>query len=156
MPGANDNLDAIEAATFAHATVMAEIHRAAFRAAEAWSRDVMLLQLELPGTFGLVHPAGGMILARVAADEAEILTLAVTGEQRRRGVGSALLRAATRRVAEMGAVSMFLEVAVTNHAARGLYSAHGFEEAGLRRRYYSDGTDALILRSTLAAAATDS
>ena len=44
---------------------------------------------------------------------------------------------------------MFLEVAVTNHAARALYAAHGFTEAGLRRHYYSDGTDALILRSTL-------
>jgi ribosomal-protein-alanine N-acetyltransferase len=156
MPGANDDPGAVEVATFAHASAMAEIHRAAFRAAEAWSRDVMLLQLELPGTFGLVHPAGGMLLARVAADEAEILTLAVAGEQRRRGLGFALLRAAMRRAAGMGAVSMFLEVAVTNHAARGLYVAHGFVEAGLRRRYYSDGTDALILRSTLDAAATDS
>ena len=44
---------------------------------------------------------------------------------------------------------MFLEVAVTNDAARALYVRHGFTEAGLRRRYYTDGTDALILRSTL-------
>ena len=54
----------------------------------------MLLQLELPATFGLIHPLGGMILGRVAADEAEILTLAVAPAQRRRGIGSALLRAA--------------------------------------------------------------
>ena len=90
-----------------------------------------------------------MILARVAADEAEILTLAVDPGQRRRGLGSALLRAAMDRAAGLGAMSMFLEVAVTNHAARALYAAHGFIEAGLRRRYYSDGTDALVLRSTL-------
>ena len=50
---------------------------------------------------------------------------------------------------------MFLEVAVTNEAARALYAAHGFTAGRLRRRYYSDGTDALILRSTLAAAKTD-
>jgi ribosomal-protein-alanine N-acetyltransferase len=156
VAGFTDDPGAIEAATFAHARVMADIHRSTFRAAEAWSRDVMLLQLELPGTFGLVHPGGGMILARVAADEAEILTLAVAACQRRRGVGSALLAAAKRWAAGMGAVSMFLEVAVTNEAARALYAAHGFLQAGLRRRYYSDGTDALILRSTLAVAKTDS
>ena len=143
--------DSIEAATRFHANAMAEIHRLAFSPAEAWSRDVMILQLDLPATFGLVHPDGGMILARVAADESEILTLAVHPGQRRRGLASALLRAAMDRAVVLGAVSMFLEVATTNHAARALYRAHGFTEAGLRRHYYSDGTNALILRSTLPA-----
>ena len=135
---------------------MAEIHRAAFTPAESWSRDVMVLQLELPATFGFVHSLGGMILARVAADESEILTLAVAPSRRRLGIGSALLAAAMERAASMGAATMFLEVAVSNHAARALYSADGFAEAGLRRQYYSDGTDALILRSTLGAIVTDS
>jgi ribosomal-protein-alanine N-acetyltransferase len=105
----------------------------------------------LPATFGFVHPDGGMILARVAADESEILTVAVCPVRRRRGLASALLRAAMDRAITLGAASMFLEVAVTNHAARGLYKAHGFTEAGLRRHYYTDGTNALILRSTLPA-----
>jgi ribosomal-protein-alanine N-acetyltransferase len=135
---------------------MADIHRAAFPRAEAWSRDVMILQLDLPTTFGFVHPAGGMILARAAADESEILTVAVYATLRRHGLASALLRAAMARAAELGSVSMFLEVAVTNHPARALYEAHGFTETGLRRRYYADGTDALILRSTLPADSADS
>jgi [ribosomal protein S18]-alanine N-acetyltransferase len=141
----------IEDATIAHAGVMADIHRSAFPANEAWPRDVMILQIGLSRTFGLVHLAGGMVLSRVAADEAEILTLAVRPDQRRGGVGSALLCAAMDRAAALGAVSMYLEVAVTNHAARALYARHGFTEAGLRRRYYSDGTDALILRCGLPA-----
>ena len=136
-------------ATRVHAGVMAEIHAAAFSKADAWSRDVMILQLELPATFGLIHSDGGMILARVAADESEILTLAVHPDHRRRGIGALLLGAAMARAAGLGATSMFLEVAVTNEAARGLYARHGFAEAGLRRRYYADGTDALVLRSTL-------
>jgi [ribosomal protein S18]-alanine N-acetyltransferase len=139
----------IHAATPAHACVLATIHRAAFPAREAWSRDVMAMQLELPATFGFFHDDGAMVLARVAADEAEILTLAVAPEQRRRGLGSALLRAAMARAGALDAVTMFLEVSVTNAAARGLYAAHGFVEAGLRRRYYADGTDALVLRSGL-------
>jgi ribosomal-protein-alanine N-acetyltransferase len=141
--------ETIERASLAHAAAMAEIHRAAFPPNEAWSRDVMLLHLELPTTIGFVHPSGGMILARVAADEAEILTLAVVPACRRQGIGAALLCAAMDRAAERGAASMVLEAAVTNQAARALYSAHGFTEAGLRRHYYADRTDALILRSTL-------
>jgi ribosomal-protein-alanine N-acetyltransferase len=109
----------------------------------------MTLQLEHPTTFGLLHPDGGMILGRVAADEAEVLTLAVVPAARRRGIGAALLRAAMTRATELGSKVMFLEVAVTNRAARNLYAGHGFAEAGLRHRYYVDGTDALVLRSSL-------
>jgi ribosomal-protein-alanine N-acetyltransferase len=82
--------------------------------------------------------------------------VAVYPALRRRGLGSALLHAAMHRAAELGAISMFLEVAVTNHAAHALYEAHGFTEAGLRRHYYADGTNALILRSTLPAGGADS
>jgi len=140
----------------ADADLMAEIHGAAFPPGESWSRDVMLLQLELPTTFGFVHSRQGMILGRVAADEAEVLTLAVKPGHQRQGIGAALLRAAMERAAGLGAVSMFLEVAVTNNAARALYAAHGFSEAGLRRHYYEDGTDALVLRSIMSDGATDS
>lgn len=146
----------IETATWGHAGIMAQIHRAAFPPSDAWSRDVILLQLSTPATFGLVCCGAGMILGRVAADEAEILTLAVEPEQRRHGIGSALLSAAMDRAANLNASSMFLEVAVTNHPARALYAAHGFVQAGLRRRYYTDGTDALVLRSTLSTGAVDS
>ena len=139
----------IETATAAHASLLAEIHAEAFPPDEVWSRTVILSQLELPTTIALLHPLGGMILARVMADEAEILTLAVHPSARRQGVGGALLEVAKARAASAGAAAMFLEVAVTNNAARALYAAHGFLEAGLRRRYYSDGTDALVLRSTL-------
>ena len=48
----------------------------------------------------------------------------------------------------------FLEVATSNVAARGLYGRAGFEAVGLRRRYYADGTDALVLRRTLMLPAT--
>jgi len=140
---------AIEFASPTHADVLAAIHREAFTAGDAWSRDVMGLQLDLPTTFGLLHHPGGMILGRVAADEAEILTLAVLPAMRRRGIGSALLRAAMAHATDLGAQVMFLEVAVTNHAAHALYTAHGFAEAGVRHHYYSDGTNALVLRSTL-------
>ncbi|WP_431272740.1 hypothetical protein [Dankookia sp. P2] len=47
---------------------------------------------------------------------------------------------------------MFLEVAAGNAAARGLYQGLGFAEVSRRRRYYPDGSDALVMRRDLDAA----
>ncbi len=139
----------IQRAGPAHAAALAAIHGAAFPQGERWGRDAMALQLELPGVFALIDPRGGMVMARVAADEAEILTLAVLPEQRRLGLGRALLAEAAAVAAGHGAVAMFLEVALRNMAARGLYGAMGFALVGQRRRYYADGDDALVLRKAL-------
>ena len=129
--------------------VLAAIHAAAFPPPEAWSRTVLGLQMELPNVFALLHPAGGFILVRLAADEAEILTLAVMPTCRRQGIAGLLLRNATTLAREQGAASLLLEVSVTNVAAQLLYRTAGFVVAGRRRRYYSDGSDALVLRLDL-------
>jgi ribosomal-protein-alanine N-acetyltransferase len=126
--------------------VMAAIHAAAFAPADAWSAELFDLQLAIPNIFGLLHQKGGLILARVAADEAEILTLAVVPMMRRAGLGFALLAAATELSTSLSARAIFLEVSVTNIAARALYTKAGFIQAGRRRRYYSDASDALVLR----------
>ena len=136
-------------ATATDADVLAAIHATAFPRADAWSRDVFDLQLAMPNVFGLLHRAGGTILVRVAADEAEVLTLAVVPGIRRSGVGSMLLRQAVSEAAELGAHAIFLEVSVANIAARKLYSKAGFIRAGLRRHYYSNNVDALVLRLDL-------
>ncbi|HEY4042929.1 MAG TPA: GNAT family N-acetyltransferase [Rhodopila sp.] len=128
---------------------MAEIHAAGFTAPDAWSRDVFDLQLAMPNVFGLLHTAGGLILLRVAADEADILTLAVIPPARRIGVGYTLLMEATASAAALGVRAVFLEVSVANIAARSLYTKVGFILAGRRQQYYSDRSDALVLRLDL-------
>lgn len=140
---------ALEPATPLHATAMAAIHADAFDAPDRWGADAFALQLGLPGAFGWIAPEGGMILARVAADEAEILTLAVMPAVRRRGLAAALLRQAMETARTRGAAAMFLEVAAANQAACALYLAEGFVQAGRRRGYYREGVDALILRATI-------
>jgi ribosomal-protein-alanine N-acetyltransferase len=139
----------MEQATPHHAAALAALHAAAFPPRERWGADAMALQLGLPGAFGLIDPRGGMVLARVAADEAEILTIAVLPALRRQGIGRALLDAAAAQAAGRGAVALFLEVSAANHPAQALYAACGFERVGHRRRYYPDGADALILRRPL-------
>ena len=136
----------------AHAAALAAIHHAAFPPGERWGPDAMALQLQLPGVFALLDPAGGMILARIAADEAEILTLAVHPERRRHGLARALLHAAATQAASHGAAALFLEVALRNTAAHALYASAGFTEIARRRRYYADGDDALVMRLALSPA----
>jgi ribosomal-protein-alanine N-acetyltransferase len=133
-------------ATPAHGHVLAAIHAASFPAKERWGADAMALQLGLPGGFGFLADTSGFVLARVAADEAEILTLAVVPEARRTGLASNLLRAALSRAASAGAAGMILEVAEDNTAARALYAGMGFKAVGRRRGYYGAGADALVMR----------
>lgn len=124
----------------------ARLHALAFPAAEAWGPDAIRLMLEMPGTFGVLRPGAGFVLARVAADEAEILTLAVAPDARRQGIGAALLAEAMAGAVVRGAGAMFLEVSDRNAAARALYAAAGFLSVGRRKRYYGDGADALVIR----------
>lgn len=139
----------IQRALPVHAGVLAAIHRAAFPPGEAWGEDAIAIQLALPGVFGLLDAAGGMLLGRAAVDEFEVLTLAVSPPARRGGLAAALLEAAMAEARGLGARTMFLEVATGNVAARGLYARAGFSEVGRRRRYYADGSDALVLRVNL-------
>ncbi|MCK8783249.1 GNAT family N-acetyltransferase [Roseomonas sp. NAR14] len=139
----------MRAAGAADAPSLAALHALAFPA-EKWGPDAIALMLELPGTVALQRPGEGFVLLRAAAGEAEILTLAVAPAARRRGCGGALLAAALAAAAALGALAMFLEVAAGNAAARALYAAAGFTQVGLRRRYYADRSDALVLRRDLA------
>lgn len=142
-------MNAIIAASVSHAPAMAAMHAAAFAQGERWNADALALQLTMPGAFGLLAGPGGFVLARVAADEAEILTLAVVPTSRRQGLATRLLHAALAQAAQRGAAMVLLEVAVGNEAALTLYAALGFAKVGRRRSYYGTGADALVLRHDL-------
>ncbi len=95
----------------------------------------------------------GFVISRIAADEAEILTLAVAPEWRLRGVASNLLQPHLSALAANRASRVFLEVEAGNTAALALYEKFGFEQVGERKSYYS-GADAsaksaLIMRRDL-------
>lgn len=120
--------------------LIAAVHAACFD--EAWNRVSIAALLAMPGAFGLVAASGeepaGFLLARIAADEAEILSLGVVPPARRRGIGSCLVQAGMERMARRGAHRVFLEVAEDNEAALALYRAAGFAPVGRRPRYYRE------------------
>lgn len=129
--------------------LLAALHAAALPPGEAWGEDAFARLVALPGAVGVLAAEGavpvGFVLARRAADEAEILAFAVLPERRRRGIGRALLDACLEVLAGQGVGRVFLEVAADNAGARALYGAAGFVSAGLRRDYYGAGRDALLL-----------
>jgi len=125
--------------------ILAALHAASFT--EAWSAAFIRDLFSGPGVFAFAQ-AEGFILARAAGGEAEILTLTVTPKSRRQGIGRALVRKAASHAQELGAATLFLEVAKDNEGARKLYSGLGFKPVGLRKAYYG-GTDAEVLKVVL-------
>jgi len=91
----------------------------------------------------------GFIVSRLALDEAEILSIAVASARRGGGLGRRLLDLNLRRLAGLGARTVFLEVDAGNVPACKLYRRAGFREVGRREGYYPAGQGALILRRDL-------
>jgi ribosomal-protein-alanine N-acetyltransferase len=131
---------------------MAALHAHCFTTPRPWSEAEIAELLASPLVFALTRP-GAFLLGRVVAGEAELLTIAVDPDQRRAGLGGALVGAFLTEAVARGGESAFLEVAEGNTAARALYTACGFAPAGRRRDYYHrpDGAseDALILVRSL-------
>ena len=133
--------------TPAHAGVIAGMHHVCFD--EPWSEKAMTELLAMPGVYGWLaareQNPQGFVMARMAADEAEILTLMVLPPYRRSGLAERLLDAAFGNAQMQGAVKMYLEVASSNKAAQALYTKVGFTLVGRRKAYYPSGADALLL-----------
>lgn len=136
-----------------------ELHRDAFgpMGERVWTRQDIAELLASPGVSGLLLQADGkdiaFALCRAAADEAELLTVAVRPGYRRRGAGRALLGAIVDRLRTAGVGTLFLEVGVDNPAASALYDQAGFRPVGRRAAYYGRGqapaADAVVMRLAL-------
>jgi len=144
-------------ATVKDAPAIAALHKASF--AKGWSADDIAKMLKAKDAFAVIDSAKtGMIICKIAADEAEIYTICVHPDARGKGLGSALLAEALDIAGKKGAKAMFLEVDTTNTAALNLYKKAGFAEVGIRKAYYhhegKEGkatapTDAMVLRKQL-------
>jgi ribosomal-protein-alanine N-acetyltransferase len=126
----------------------------------AWDAASVSKMMENPGSTVLVARTGfpkasvGFVMAQLAADEAEILSIAVEESWQRKGLGRRLVDGIVRALATAGARRVHLEVAEDNAAALALYGRCGFTATGRRKGYYTQGrktpVDALVLTRTLA------
>ena len=97
-------------------------------------------------------PPLGYIVGRAVVDQGEILNLGVALSARRRGIGSALVRALLADFSSRGVESAFLEVRQSNLPAQRLYESFGFTAVGRRPRYYQRPVeDAVVLRAAISA-----
>lgn len=92
----------------------------------------------------IIMSENGFIVYRIAADEAEIITIGVNPEMRRNGIASAMISIVEKSVKNQGVIKIFLEVASTNEPAKKLYETCGFKTVGTRPKYY-DGVDAILM-----------
>jgi ribosomal-protein-alanine N-acetyltransferase len=120
---------------------------------EAWSRDTYLDELaDATLRYYLVAEAmDGEVLGDAGlltiSETAQIVTVGVRPDVRRRGVGRMLVRALIEEARRRGADEVLLEVRVDNEPARTLYATEGFTELGRRRGYYDRGrVDAVVMR----------
>ena len=85
-----------------------------------------------------------------AADQADVIDVAVSPDYRRRGIARALMRTVMSAAAADGAETVFLEVRASNAPAIALYAALGFERCGVRKNYYaSPKEDAVLMLCSL-------
>jgi ribosomal-protein-alanine N-acetyltransferase len=148
VPGA----PALSEASPSDAAAIAPLHAASFR--RGWSEqevEGLLLDRHV-----IAHRAmagsrlAGFIMSRIVEDEAEILSVAVDHRQRGRGLARKLLDLHLRRLAGLGARTVFLEVGEDNGPAIRLYNRAGFREIAQRPNYYprpgAKPAAALVLR----------
>ncbi|GAB1364790.1 N-acetyltransferase [Rhodobacter sp.] len=132
---------------------LAALHRRCFRTPPPWSEADFAGFVADPLAFLLVEGDAGFLLGRAIAGEAELLTLAVGPENRRRGLGRKLLARFIYQAQLRGAGRAFLEVSAENPGAIALYESAGFAASGRRRGYYAvpDGTriDAVVMARDL-------
>lgn len=136
---------------------LAALHASLFP--DPWSADAIGRLLAHPGATSLIArtPAPnqivGVVLAQLAVDEAEILSLGVAKPWQRLGVATRLVEGIIRASKNGGANRLHLEVAADNIPAMTLYRAHGFAEVNRRRGYYTRmgaaPVDALMLSRDL-------
>jgi ribosomal-protein-alanine N-acetyltransferase len=146
---------AVEPATLRDAPKLAELHAASFH--RGWGEGEFESMLAERNT--LVHrlrlgrKVVGFAVSRMAADEAEILSIAVAASHRGRGLSRNLLLTHLGHLAGRGVRTVFLEVEENNQPARRLYERAGFGVAGRRERYYRQASgeqlNALLMRRDL-------
>lgn len=120
----------------------------------AWSRQSLAEEIVGPGRWYVGAESEGALIGYAGlwfdGDDAQVMTVGTRPQAQGRGVGRLLLDALLDRARELRAEAMFLEVRVDNDPALALYRRAGFEQIGLRKRYYQpENVDAWTMRKDL-------
>ena len=126
---------------------VAEFFKSAFD--DGWTES-MLLSAFNSGRFNAVGAFDGdkligVITFSLSIDTADIEDIAVDIAYRKNGVGSLLVDYALKNLSDRGITKVFLEVRAGNTPAINLYTKYGFKALSVRKKYYDDGEDAIVM-----------
>ncbi|MBQ8319821.1 MAG: ribosomal protein S18-alanine N-acetyltransferase [Clostridia bacterium] len=117
---------------------------------DPWTKENFESAFALPVLYGFVAEEDerllGYCVTQVVCEDAELQNIAVAKEFRGKGIAKELLTFAEENAREKGAEHCFLEVRVSNAPALGLYRKFGYGQIGVRKRYYANGEDALVMK----------
>jgi len=121
---------------------------------DPWPEAYYASELFAPARFQriLVDPGGVLVAYLFTAWQyldLHILKIATLPEYRRHGLGTKLMAIAEEHASQMAGETLTLEVRPTNTAAIGLYEALGYERMDVRKGYYADDSDALVMTKRL-------
>lgn len=132
-----------------HVREVAQLEALCF--SEPWSENSVASELSNPLSLWIVAIVDGEVVGYVGSqtvlNEADMMNLAVQPQHRRQGIAEGLVQKLISALKDRQAVSLTLEVRVSNEAAITLYQKIGFSQVGRRPSYYrKPKEDALILR----------
>lgn len=132
---------------YEHLRQMAEIEREAFD--QPWTENMFIPELNAGDAYYLVGVRGNEVLCyggfHKVLDEGHITNIAVKQSERGRGFGKFLMSMLISKAREIGVKHLTLEVKSTNEVAKNMYLGFGFRVEGVRKRYYNNRDDALIM-----------
>lgn len=132
---------------FEHLKQMAEIEREAFD--QPWTVNMFIPEVEDENANYVVGVRGDEVICyggfHKILDEAHITNIAVKKGERGRGIGKFLMSELLSRAKILGVKSVTLEVRSDNIPALNMYESFGFRVEGVRKKYYNNMYDALIM-----------
>ncbi len=120
-----------------------EIERASFSC--PWSETMFLTSGQEFILAFFDKKIAGYICFSIVLDECHILNVAVHPDLRKKGIAQKMFDFLFEMGSETGIKFYYLEVKKTNIPAINFYKKNGFKELGIRKGYYEDGTDAIVM-----------
>lgn len=130
-----------------------EIEKENFK--DCWSKNYILFHIKLPKDIRYFFVAReenkviGYIVCWVSDFTAHLHNISVKKDYQNKGVGTKLLNFLIDILKKQGITEIVLEVRVNNFKAINLYKKHGFKEITIKKRFYPDGEDALMMLKEL-------
>ena len=126
--------------------LITELYRTDF--ADGWSKEQLLSAFNTDRFLAIGAFDGqliGVITLSVSFEDADLEGIVVKSEFRKGGVASKLFSLAQKTLKERGVNRLLLEVREGNIPAISFYNKQGFNKVSIRKNYYSDGENALVM-----------